>query len=51
VDQAAFDALEKRHGARWLVELTAAAGFYMLLAGVANAFEVPALPDGDRLPA
>ena len=51
VDQDAFDALEKRHGAQWLVELTAAANYFALLCGVVNAFEVPAPPDGDRLPA
>jgi len=51
VDQAAFDALQKRHGTKWLVELTAAANYFALLAGVVNAFEVPAPPDGDKLPA
>jgi 4-carboxymuconolactone decarboxylase len=51
VDQDAFDALEKRHGAQWLVELTAAANYFTLLCGVVNAFEVAAPPDGDRLPA
>lgn len=49
-DQAVFDALLRRHGAPWLVELTAAANYFALLAGVVNAFEVPAPPDGDRLP-
>jgi len=51
VDQAVFDALEKRRGAQWLVELTAAANYFALLSGVVNAFEVAAPPDGDRLPA
>ncbi len=50
VAQAAFDALEKRHGTQWLVELTAAANYFALLAGVTNAFEVAAPPDGDKLP-
>ena len=50
VDQAVFDALRNRHGAQWLVELTAAANYFALLAGVVNAFEVAAPPDGDRLP-
>jgi 4-carboxymuconolactone decarboxylase len=50
-DQAAFDALRKRHGAPWLVELTAAANYYALLSGVVNAFEVAAPADGDKLPA
>jgi 4-carboxymuconolactone decarboxylase len=51
VDQAAFDALHARHGAQWLLELTAAANYFALLSGVVNAFEVPAPPDGDRLQA
>jgi len=51
VDQAAFDALAKRHGTQWLVELTAAANYFAMLSGVVNAFEVPAPADGDRLPA
>ena len=50
VDQAAFDALNKRHGAQWLVELTAAANYFALLSGVVNAFEVAAPTDGDKLP-
>ena len=49
-DQAAFDALKKRHDAQWMVELTAAANYFAMLAGVVNAFEVPAPPDGDKLP-
>jgi len=51
VDQAAFDALERRHGAQWLVELTAAANYFAMLSGMVNAFEVAAPPDGDKLPA
>jgi len=51
VDQAAFDALKNRHGVQWLVELTAAANYFSILCGIVNAFEVPALPDGDKLPA
>ena len=51
VDQAAFDALQKRYGVPWLVELTAAANYFALLSGVVNAFEVAAPPDGDKLPA
>ncbi len=50
VDQAAFDALQKRHGVPWLVELTAAANYFAMLSGVVNAFEVAAPPDGDTLP-
>ena len=50
VEQAAFDALQARYGVRWLVELTAAANYFAMLSGIVNAFEVPAPPDGDRLP-
>ena len=49
VDQATFDALKNRHGAQWLVELTATIGYFGLVSGMANAFEVAAPPDGDRL--
>jgi hypothetical protein len=31
--------------------VTTAANYFALLSGVVNAFEVPAPPDGDRLPA
>jgi 4-carboxymuconolactone decarboxylase len=51
VDQAAFDALAKRHDAQWMVEMTAAANYFAMLCGVVNAFEVPAPPDGDKLSA
>jgi hypothetical protein len=51
IDRAAFDALRKRHDARWMVELTAAANYYALLCGMVNAFEVAAPPGGDTLPA
>jgi 4-carboxymuconolactone decarboxylase len=50
VDQSAFDALRDRHGVPWLVELTAVIGYFGLLTGVVNAFEVPAAPGGDALP-
>lgn len=50
VDQAAFDALKNRHGVQWLVELTAVLGYFAMVSGVANAFEVEAPPDGDKLP-
>src|SRR5216684_4936160 len=36
VDQAVFDALQKRHGTQWLVELTAAANYFALLSSVVN---------------
>jgi 4-carboxymuconolactone decarboxylase len=48
-DQAVQDRLKERHGAQWLVELTAAANYFAFLSGMVNAFEVPAPPDGDKL--
>jgi 4-carboxymuconolactone decarboxylase len=51
VDQALFDKLKDRHGATWMVEVTAAALYFALVAGVANAFDVAPPPDGDTLPA
>src|SRR5260370_19491723 len=50
-DQAVFDRLQKRHGTQWLGGVTAAAGYFGMLSGVVNAFEVAAPPDGDKLPA
>ena len=51
VDQALFDTLNRRHGAPWMVEVTAAALYVAMVAGVANAFEIAPPPDGDTLPA
>src|SRR6516165_12177122 len=48
VEAPVFDALLRRHGAQWLVELTAVANFYVALCGVVNAFDVPAPEGGDR---
>ena len=49
VDQATFDALNKRHGSQWMVDLTATIGYFGFVSGIANAFEVAAPPDGDRI--
>ena len=49
-DQAVQDRLKDRHGVQWLVELTAAANYFAFLSGMVNAFDVPAPPDGDKLP-
>lgn len=49
-DEALFDRLKERHGVQWLVELTAAINYFAFLSGMVNAFEVPAPPDGDKLP-
>jgi 4-carboxymuconolactone decarboxylase len=51
VDQALFDALKDRHGVPWLVELTAVATYFAMIAGIVTAFDVAPPPDGDRLPA
>jgi 4-carboxymuconolactone decarboxylase len=50
-DPALFETLHRRHGAAWMVELTAAVHYFALVAGVANAFELAPPADGDRLPA
>ncbi len=50
VDQATFDALKNRYGEPWLIEMTTVVGYYGMLAGVVNAFEVAAPADGDVLP-
>jgi 4-carboxymuconolactone decarboxylase len=50
VEQPVFDALMQRYGKQWLVEMTTVVGYYGMLAGVVNAFEVPAAADGDVLP-
>jgi hypothetical protein len=50
VDQATFDALEQRYGTQWLVELTAVMGYFAMVSGIANAFEVAAPAGGDKLP-
>ena len=49
-DQATFDALKNRYGAQWMVELTATLNFFGFVSGIANAFEIQAPPDGDKLP-
>ncbi len=45
-----FEALKERYGVQWLIEMTTVVGYYAMLGGVVNAFEVPAPPDGDQLP-
>ena len=49
VDQKTFDALNKRFGAQWLVELTACVGYFGLVSSIANAFEVAVPENGDKL--
>jgi 4-carboxymuconolactone decarboxylase len=50
VDQPVFDALIKRYGQQWLIEMTTVAGYYGMLSGVVNAFEVAPPEDADVLP-
>jgi 4-carboxymuconolactone decarboxylase len=49
VDRATFDALHKRYGTQWLVELTGSAGYFGLLCGLVTTFDVPVPEGGDRL--
>ena len=41
VEPATFDALKNRYGTQWLVELTACIGYFGIVSGICNAFEVP----------
>jgi 4-carboxymuconolactone decarboxylase len=50
VDQPAFDALKDRYGVEWLIEMTTVVGYYGMLAGVVNSFELPSPEGGDVLP-
>jgi 4-carboxymuconolactone decarboxylase len=50
VEPAVFDRLKDRFGVKWMVEMTAAMNYFAMLSGIVNAFEVPAPPDGDKLP-
>jgi 4-carboxymuconolactone decarboxylase len=50
VEQSLFDELVKRHGERWLVELTATIGQYQYISAINNAFEILPGPDADPLP-
>lgn len=42
VDPRTFDALHERHGAKWMVELTAVVSFFGFVSSICNTFEVPA---------
>jgi hypothetical protein len=42
--------LKDRYGVPWLIELTTVVGYYGMLAGVVNAFELPPPEGGDVLP-
>jgi alkylhydroperoxidase family enzyme len=49
VDRPTFDALHKRFGTKWLVELTAMTGYFGALCGIVTTFEVPVPEGGDKL--
>ena len=51
VEQGTFDALKNRYGAQWLVEMTAAAAYFVFVSQFVNPFEVVPPPDGDQLTA
>ena len=51
VEQDVFDALQSRHGTRWLVELVATIGQYQYISAINNTFGVEAPADTtDKLP-
>ncbi len=50
VEQTLFDRLTADHGTKWLVELTALIGHYVLTCYMLSAVEVSPAPDAERLP-
>ena len=50
-DTKAFEALKARHTPEWMVEITTAAHYFAMVGGIANAFDLAAPPEGDKLPA
>jgi 4-carboxymuconolactone decarboxylase len=50
VEEGIFNTLKDRYGLQWLIEMTTVIGYYGMLAGVVNAFDVPPPADGDVLP-
>lgn len=50
VEEGIFNTLKDRYGLQWLIEMTTVVGYYIMLAGVVNAFDVPPAADGDVLP-
>ncbi|HEU0290792.1 MAG TPA: carboxymuconolactone decarboxylase family protein [Burkholderiales bacterium] len=49
VDRPTFDTLHKRHGTKWMVELTAMTGYFGALCNIVTTFEVPVPEGGDKL--
>lgn len=50
VEEDIFNTLKDRYGLQWLIEMTTVVGYYEMLSGVVNAFDVPPPADGDVLP-
>ena len=50
VEQPLFDALMKRKGTRWLVELAATVGQYQYISAINGTFQVEPAADADQLP-
>jgi alkylhydroperoxidase family enzyme len=50
VDQDVWEALQKRHGTRWLVELTATIGQYQYISAINNAFGMEPREGAEVLP-
>ena len=50
VEQAAYEGMVARFGVPGLIDLTATAGYYAMLACTMNAFEMEPAPDHDPLP-
>ncbi|HEX8969191.1 MAG TPA: carboxymuconolactone decarboxylase family protein [Chloroflexota bacterium] len=50
VDQSVFDALLRRHGERWLVELAATVGQYQYISAINNTFDLQPASGADQLP-
>jgi 4-carboxymuconolactone decarboxylase len=49
-DQVLFDRMLAKHGAQWMVEMTASMNFYSFLCGMTNAFDVEVTEGLDVLP-
>lgn len=50
VEDETFNALQERHGTRWVVELAATIGQYQYISAINNAFGMEARNEGDQLP-
>lgn len=50
IPQALYDRLLARFGVPWLVELVGLIGYYGLITGILNVFELAPAPEADKLP-